>query len=468
MKLLFFQQRRLGFKRLSLRLLMVLFSLFFFFSVAQSQLLADSVVHINATVIGEYADILRQRSAQSSTTIFARSFDAAISASRGCDTLTLAYSGWNQYASYNNLASDIALSAENGLRSLSLQWISSVSWVDYSATALFPFSLAVLPLHYNVWIRLKPLGKVFMPLFTYERLPTSFTSGLGVKDFSFPLNEQSISSAWNLTLQSQPIEFMEGLFSWGKSITTTAGEAKGYSSPLDWDKQTFSAQLKIYPEAKSSVWIDWSRSDGKGEMHLSKDGLLFGDLAYGTFIFNQWKAGASKIIFSLPMLCEYSYYQWKVYGVGHIESWPFTSIASTVFDNRLYYIIDGAIDIHQVIGNITVSCGIWNIKPSIGLLYILPNVSLKHWEPDFLVFGIKNAKDELFSIQQCWLLLLGCEIDFSVFSMHVTVQVEQYIPVSTRNRKKPVITVEPSTPVISSTPSSTDGGRWIRLEILLP
>jgi hypothetical protein len=461
------QQCRLGHTRLSLRLLVILLSLFCISSISRSQL-TDSLIHIKTTVSGEYTDIVRQRSHQSSTTIFARSFDATISASRGCDTLTLVYSGWNQYASYNNLASAIALSAENGLRSLSLQWISSVGWLDYSATAFFPFSHTFLPLHYGAWIRLKPFGKTFMPMLTYERLPTSFTSGLGLKDFSFSLDEHSFNSAWSVKLQSQPIEFMEGSFSWGKNITTTMGEADEYSSPLDWNTQTFSAQLKIYPEARSSVWIGWKRSDGKGEIHLIKDGLSFGDLAYGTFIFNRWQAGASKNIFSLPISCEYNYYRWEEHGVGHIESWPFTPVASTVFDNRLYYIFDGTIDVHQVEGITTVACGVWNIKPSFGLLYILPDVSLRHWEPDFLIFGVKNAKDEPFSIQQCWLLRLGCEVDFSVFSVRVALQMEQYIPISVKDREKLNSAVGPSTPAVSSTPSSTDGGRWIRLEILLP
>jgi hypothetical protein len=461
------QQRRVSCNKLSLRLLVILLLLFCISSISRSQLV-DSLIHIKTTVSGEYADIVRQRSHQSSTTIFARSFDAKISASSGCDTLALVYSGWNQYASYNNLASAIALSAENGHRSLSLQWISSVGWLDYSATAFFPFSHTVLPLHYGAWIRLKPYGKTFMPMLTYERLPRSFTSGLGVKDFSFPLNEQSLSSAWNVTLQSQPIEFMEGTFSWGKNITTTMGEADGYTSPLDWNTQTFSAQLKIYPEERSSVWIGWERSEGKGEMHLTKDGLSFGDLAYGTFIFNRWQAGVSKIVFSLPISCEYNYYRWEGNGVGHIESWPFTSVASTVFDNRLYYIIDGTIDVHHVEGSTTVACGVWNIKPSLGLLYVLPNALLRHWEPDFLVFGVKNAREEPFSIQQCWLLRLGCEVDFSVFSMYVALQMEQYIPISLKDRKKPDSVVGQSTPAMSSTPSSADGGRWIRLEILLP
>jgi hypothetical protein len=467
MKLNSIQQCRLGNTRLSLRLLVILLSLFCISSISRSQL-ADSLIHIKTIVSGEYADILRQRSDQSLTTIFARSFDATISASRGCDTLTLAYSGWNQYASYNNIASAIALSAENRLRSLSLQWISSVGWLDYSATAFFPFSHAFLPLHYRAWMRLKPFANVFMPMLTYERLPSSFTSGLGLKDFSFPLDEQSISSAWNVTLQSQPIEFIEGLFSWGKNITTTMGEANGYSSPLDWNTQTFSALLKIYPEARSSIWIGWERNDGKGKIHLTKDDLSFGDLAYGTFIFNRWRAGASKIVFSLPTSCEYNYYRWEGHGVGHIESWPFTSLASTVFDNRLYYIIDGRVDVHQVEGSTTIACDIWNIKPSFGLLYILPDASLSHWEPDILVFGVKNAKEEPFSIQQCWLLRLGCEVDFSVFSMYVALQVEQYIPISVTEREKSNNAVGPSTPAVSSTLSSTDGGRWVRLEIRLP
>jgi hypothetical protein len=463
----FIQRCRVGRTKLSLRLCEILLFLFCVSAILRSQLI-DSLIHVRTDVSSEYSDIIRQRSDHSSTTIFARSFDATISASRGCDTLALAYSGWNQYSSYNNHASEIALSTNNGLRSLSLQWISSFGWLDYSAKALFPFSRAVLPLHYSAWLRVMPFGQIFTPMFSYERLPTSFTSGLGLKDFSFPLDEHSVSSAWNITLQSQPLEFMEGLFSWGKNITTTKGEAAGYSSPLDWNTQTFSTQLRIYPEERSSVWIGWKRNEEKGEMHLAKDDLSFGDLSYGRFYFNRWYAGANTFAFSLPILCEYSYYRWKVYGFGHIESWPFTSLASTVFDNRLYYSISGIIHVHQVEGSTTVTSGVWNIKPSFGLLYIVPDVSLRRWEPDFLVFCIKNVKEEPSSIQHCWLLRLGCEVNFSVLSLSVALQMEQYIPISVTDRNKQDSAGGPSTPSVSSTPSSTDGGRRIRLRILLP
>ncbi len=467
MKLRSVLMRRLGYSRPDLRLLVIILSLSCISSTLRSQSM-DSLIHVGTQVSSEYLYIIRLRSDHSSTTIFARSFDATISVSSGSDTLALLYSGWNQYASYNNHASEIALSTNNGLRSLSLQWISSVGWLDYSANAIFPFSRKIFPLSYSAWIRFNPFDKKFTPMFSYERLPTSSSSGLGLKDFSFPLNEHRISSAWNIKLESQLFEFIEGSFLWGKNISTITGESVWYSTPLDWNMQTLSAQLKIYPDENSSLWIGWKRREEKGEMHFTKDGLPFGDLAYGKFIFNHWQAGVNKVIFSLPVTCEYDFYRWILYGVGHFESWPFTTMAAAVFDNRLYYTIDGIMDVHQIESSTTFAWGEWNIKPSFGLLYILPDFSWRQWEPDFLVFCIKNAKEEPFSIRQCWMLRLGCEVKFRVFNLNIAMQLEQYIPISTDEREKQTSSTAPSIPADSGTPSSADGGRRIRLEVILP
>jgi len=342
-----------------------------------------------------------------------------------------------------------------------------LGWLDYSAKVIFPFSIKAFPLQYSAWIRINPFDKIFIPSLSYERLSISSVSGLGLKDFTFPLDENCISSAWNIMLQSKPLEFIEGSFSCGKNISTTGNEATGYSSPLDWNIQRLSALLKIHPEESSSVWLGWKRREEKGEMRFIKNGLLFGDLAYGKFIFNNWQAGASKIILSLPVSCEYNFYRWVVYGVGHFESWPFTAMAASVFDNRLYYTIDGMIDVHQIESGITFMQSGWNFKPSIGLLYILPDLSWRQWEPDFLSSCIKNAKEEPFSILQCWMLRIGFEVNLSVLDMNIAVQMEQYIPISSKEREKHSGGTGPSTPVAPGTLSSTDGGRRIRLEVVL-
>jgi len=306
-------------------------------------------------------------------------------------------------------------------------------------------------------------------VFSYERLPILSVSGLGLKDFSFPLNDNCISSAWNITLQGQSSEFIEGSISWGKKISTTMNKAVWYSSPLDWNIQTHSAQLKIYPDENSTIWIAWKREQERGEMRFNKDGLSFGDLAYGKYIFNNWQAGLRKTIFMLPMYCKYDFYRWVVYGVGHFESWPFTPLAASVFDDRFYYTLDGIVDVHQIQSSATVALDGWNIKPSLDLLYILPDLSWRQWEPNYLEFCIMNAKEEPFSIQQCWMLRLGCEVNFSVLNMNINVQMEQYIPVYTEERQVQAgSNSEPGDPAVSSTLSSIDGGRRIRLEVILP
>jgi hypothetical protein len=426
----------------------------------------DSVIHIATVVSSEYTDALRQRSDKYNTTIFARSFDVKVSASRGNDTLTILYSGWNQYISYNNYTWSISSALDNGFRSFALKWISSIGWFNYSGTLLFPLSHYSEPFYYGGRIRLYPIGSALTGAIEYERMPLVYSSGLGLKDFMVPLNQSGPIIEWKATLQSQPVKFLEGIFSCGESITKSDIKMEEYSLPLDWCTRTLAAQVSLHLAAQSSFWIGWSEKEGNGNVLLTKDGLMFGDLAKGTLIYDIWRLGGMMMVYSLPLTCEYNYHQWELHGVGHLESWPFTPLASTVFSNRLYYALDGKFDLHQLKSSTAITLGGWHVEPALSVLYLLSDGSIKHWEPGFLVFGVKNADEEPFSIERCWLLQLGCQFIFPLFDWKAAVQVEQLIPISVRYHEEQI---SPGAPSVPSKPSvSTDGGRRIQLTIFIP
>ncbi|MBN1397115.1 MAG: hypothetical protein JXA06_03695 [Bacteroidetes bacterium] len=467
MNLQFTNQRRPILYKFGLRIFLCLLSVFCFSLQARSELI-DSLTNISTKISGGYSDIIRQKTGHSSAMVFARSFDAAVSISRGKDSLVLAYSGWNQYASYNNYSTEVALSTNNGLRSFSLEWISSFRWINYSAQLLLPLSKKIFPAYYSAKIQLDPFDNIFMPEFYYERVPVTSGSGLGLKDFSFPLNNNCISNAWNIALNSSPAEIIEASASWGKRISVMQGLPVWYSSPFDWKNQVLSAGLKIRPEEKLSIWAEWNRSEEKGEMSFAKEGLEFGDLAYGQYTYYHWQAGVEGILFSLPFSVEYDFYKWNFYGVGHFEPWPFTTLASTVFGNRLYYKIFGDIRVQKIEAVTLFAKAKWIIKPSLGILYIRPNFLWRQWETDFLVFGIKNIKEYPLSTQQSWMLKLGCGVSFSLLDLNVRLKAEQYISVHTKDREKKSGAGEPDNTAAPGAPSSTDGGRWIYLEVIIP
>jgi hypothetical protein len=468
MNFFFLQRYRLGRTGSSLLLLISLSFLFFLASCAQGQSV-DSLIHVSAAVSTEYADIIRKRSDQSSMTVFMREFDASITAVRGFDTLILGYSSWNQYSSYNQHSSSIAVSAENSLRSLSLQWISSIAWIDYSGTVLIPFSYRLFPLHYRAGIRLKPVGAFFTSSFIYERIPTTFSSGLGFKDFSFPLDERSTGSAWNMELQSSPVEWMQGSFSWGKRITTTKGEAEGFSSPLDWNTQMMSAQLRFFSQEQPCAWLGWNWNDGKGKTPFAKDNLKFGSLSYGAEYFYHVYAGGKANISSIPISCNYHYRRWEGEAHGHMESWPFLSFAESIFANRITFECFGNIDIHQFESKASLNWGGCKIEPTLGILYIIPDISLLYREYDLPPIVKKVTRDE-FSIQNCWLLQIKCQVEFPIFHLRVALELEQYIPIIVKDRQIAGSAGSPSTAKTQSTTSNTlnDGGRRLHLQVFLP
>ena len=442
-----------------------------FLSITSPESFGQSIdtTKISGKIGTEYFDIFRQRSDRLSTTIYARSYDATISASRGCDTLTLGYSEWNQYASYNSFISLMRSAAENGLRSFSLQWTSSIGWLDYACTVLFPTSHMSAPIRsYAGWVRLKPFNRVLACTFGYEKMPVVFTSGLGLQDFHVQLNNESDITAWNITLQSQPYEYFEGTFGWGRTNTVIEKKNDGYSSELDWRSEAFLAQVKMYVNTRSSFWIGYKRAEDRGNAALSEDGLMFGYLTDGNLTLSRWLAGERTIIFSMPVSCEYRYDRWEGSGVGDIESWPFTPLAASVFStNRLYYTVKGNITVHRLESSTSFEAGHLHIEPALGLYRILTDISLNHWELQSIFF-YTNFNEEPFTIERCWLLRLGCRIDFPLFGANVAIQVEQFIPLSVKYHEEEKLTGTPISATTSGAPSSTDGGRRICLQVSMP
>jgi hypothetical protein len=449
-------------------LMSVRFLLFLSITPFDSLSQSTDTTKISGKIGIEYFDIFRQRSDQLSTTIFTRSFDATISASRGCDTLTLGYSDWNQYTSYNSYISHMNSAAENGLRSFSLQWTSSIGWLDYAGTVLVPASRILSPIRsYSGWVRLNPFSRVLTCTFGYEKMPVTFTSGLGLQDFHVQLNDENDITAWNITLQSQPYDCIDGTFAWRKTNTSIEKKNEGYSSTLDWGTETFIGQVKLYVNTRSSFWIGYKKTEDRGNAALSEDGLMFGYLTDGKLTFGRWLVGERTIIFSMPVSCEYSYDRWEGGGVGDIESWPFTPLAASVFStNRLYYTIKGNITVHRLESSTSFEAGQLRIEPALGLFRILTDISLNHWELQSLIF-YTNFNEEPFSIERCWLLRLGCRIDFPLFGAKVAMQMEQFVPLSVKYHEEQKIAGGSITPITSGIPSSTDGGRRIRLEVSL-
>jgi hypothetical protein len=416
----------------------------------------------------EYFDIFRQRSDRISSTILARSFDAALTLSKGCDTMSLVYSGWNQYGSYNSFNSQFGSAIEDGLRSFSLQWISSASgWFDYSGTLLIPVERTFFPVRsFGGWIRLKPFGEALKGLFTYEKIPASFTSGLRLEDFLVRLSDENDRAFWSIEIQARPLENLEGSFAFGKSGTVIEKTNELYSSQLDWNSESFSALLRFNFDGNSSAWLGYLKTDNKGTAALNRDGLMFGYLTDGDLARDKLYGGINAAVFTLPFSFEYSYYRWKGSGVGEIESWPFTPVAASVFSNRLYYEVNGRIDIHRIESSVSINAGNLQIEPSLGILTILSDIALKHWEPQFLVF-FNNVKIEPFSIEQSLLIRLGCGFKFRVFGVNTAVQLEQFIPLYIKYIETGQSSQGPGSTAASGGSSSTDGGRRIKVVMSL-
>jgi hypothetical protein len=428
----------------------------------------DSTVDVVITAGSNYFDVFRQKSDKSNTTILVRESFAEVSARQGKDSLTLTASSSEEYAGFSMPTSQFSASLHNSLQTLKCSYSSKLTFVQYSLAAGMVMNASSHPLYYKAALTASPFEEVLWLTLGLERLPYRYGFSVSYYDFQVPFDDAAHSTLASFTLRSKPFASLLASLAYceadGGSSPSTTEYGIG-SSDRYFGKKIFA---QYFLSLTSNVTAEFSTEEFRSDVVFNRDGQLFGDLTRGLAKHSRYVVRGSADQFNLPITLEYAFDQLSSSGTGHFESWPFTSLVSSIITNRLLYQFNGFLKVHSL--RSTAKLEVLSMPTNFEISYhrILTDIVLENWQPEFLAFGMKNYASNPFSIKDIQLLKLGIETTILTRLAEITAQIEQYVPIAITYRRQESVSVLPGEPPAPASTPQTDGGRRFGLRMKIP
>ncbi len=182
------------------------------------------------------------------------------------------------------------------------------------------------------------------------------------------------------------------------------------------------------PDPTHRIALEGAYREFRLDGGTSLDGQSFGTLGRGRLYSSHVALRAAVNVFHRPTDIEAGAF--RVYGsiAGALESWPFTSLASTVFQNRLNFRSEAAVAGYWLRGSTDVTSGSWYLRPAASIVRLRTNAATDHWEPEFLVFGVRNFRSDPLNMVSMWLTGISLTAEVPFGPVVITLEAEQFIP----------------------------------------
>jgi len=159
----------------------------------------------------------------------------------------------------------------------------------------------------------------------------------------------------------------------------------------------------------------------------------------------------------------YNYYKGSI--VGNIQSWPFTSVLTSLIANRINYRLTGHIYLFGINAQKRFTFSKFSFKPELSFYQVLPEVTLDTWQPSYLVFGIKDFTRNILPIRKALLGKISFLTTYELNYCSFTLEAGQFIPLKVVKKELPIGETIPGGVVVQAKPGKTDGGRWVVLSM---
>ncbi|MFA5832413.1 MAG: hypothetical protein WDA22_02945 [Bacteroidota bacterium] len=435
---------------------------FFLFILLIDPLTAQSdsgyTFHISSG--SSYFDIFRQRSINSRTIAFSKESFAYLAAMSGKESLSVAIRTFEHYAAVNQYRSKFTSSFSNELQTIGLLYANSLSFFNYLLELTAPLNTSSMEMKYRVSIGVDPFNGLLDAGISLQRNPFQYTTALTFQDFIVPFRDLPPITTVSYTIRSKPFSDFRTEIDYIESDGTDFTISNLYG--MNFDFHSFGKKIAVHYTflESSSLTAEIETEEYRTELTFKKNNISFGDFVDGSGKHSRYMAGILTKVFGTPISAEYSFGQLSVAGLGQVESWPFTTLAASIITNKLNYQLSGTLKHHALATSADFVFETSTLTTKLSYHRILPDAVIEHWEPEFLVFGMKNFTRTPFSISDIHLVGLGVQYQVSFDRFTISALLDQYIPLSITYRKSiPSITPAPGVPSsVSSTPK-TDGGR---------
>ncbi len=437
---------------------------FFFCSSLVSAQVQNDLPWFHGEAGTSYFNIVKQKSPNSTATIFFRESFARLAYGTSDDSIDVSVSSSRLYGNYGHPGSSWSVSLQNDVNMISAGWNSRFSFLEYhiGANALIQ-SLKVVP-GFSLRLTAKPVGDFFSVGGEYVRTNEAIHSTLEFHDFFVPFGQQRSNNRFTFFVGIQSVEkFRLGFSSFTQSerFPSTSDE---YTADFSNTTTGNSFSFVVQPIRSIALFGTFTIAEERPDVVLNRDALSFGSFPAGEYSLYSIDAGVHAKIFSLPASMRYRRNEFRLKGAGVVESWPFTSLAASVIANRLVFTLNGTMTVQNlgIAADVLSSFGL--IRPEIGYCVLQPEYTLKHWQPEFLVFGAKAMAYESSSINALHLieLALGCTIP--LFGGRLELSALQFIPVAIQYETHPSKQGETVIEVKrDAKTNSVDGGRFVQI-----
>ena len=434
------------------------FFLLLIFSVSYSQ--PDSGYSYHLSGGSEYFDLYRQRSENSRTIVFAKNSFVAFSAVSSTDSLLFSFNTTENYAAVNQQRSKFSTSLNNGRQNLDLMYSSSWTYINYALSIGTALNTSSRQLNYKISVSADPFDRILSGGISFERSPIHFTTSILFQDFFVPIQEDPLSTNISYTIQSRPFEDFSTRIDYYDSDGMNDKRESVYE--VNSNHRTIGKKLYLqYILRETSIFSTEIETDEfRTELIFKKNDLSFGDLVKGFGKYSHYRVSFHTEELKLPISVKYSFDQLSLSGLGHFESWPFTTLAASIITNRLNFQLSGFIKHYSLETTADFQFEASSLSASLSYHRILPDAVLEHWEPEFLVFGEKNFTRNPFSISDIHLIGIGIHYGIPFGNVSISAYLEQYLPLSITYRGTiSTASPSPSVPATTSPSQSTDGGR---------
>jgi hypothetical protein len=434
------------------------FFLLLVFSVSYSQ--SDSGYIYSISGGSEYFDLFRQRSENSRTTVFSKNSFAEFSAASGSDSISIALHTSEHYAAVNQKATKFSSSFGIKKQNIDIRYSAQYSFINYAISVGSALNTASRQLNFKVSVMADPFDQLLIGGISLERSPFHYNTSVLFQDFFVPLHDVPQTSNISYMIRSRPFQDFYTEIDYYDTDGENSNLANEYGTALHYNTMGKKLMFRYSFSGSTVLTAKAGTVEFRTDLVLKKSDLSFGDLVKGFGKYSHYTVGIHTDELNLPISVTYSYSQLALSGIGHIESWPFTTLAASIITNRLNYQLSGLIKHHSVEATTDFHFASSSLSAVLSYHRILPDAALEHWEPEFLVFGVKNFTRNPFSISGIHLAGIGFHYEIPIGNISISAYLEQYLPLFiTYRRTISTASPSPSEPAATSSAPTTDGGR---------
>lgn len=412
------------------------------------------------TAGSSYDDIFRQTTDFSRTLIFQRHSFASLSAVKNDDSLSISIAGKTQYAAYAQHRTSLTGALNNSFYDIALSYTTSLSFFRTSGTIGKTVNEFSDDWNYGFSISADPFNRRLTAEISFERSSLRIGTSMLFKDFFVPLVGAPDHNTVSYTITLTPLNDISGTIHYFDASVSSADKTDPFSVKPSLSFFGKTILVEYFWEELLPIVAEFSTMEMQSDLRIYKDRLTFGYLNDGSVKFSRYRAGASLNGNRLPMTMEYLYEQAAFNGFGHVESWPFTSLAASIITNRFHYQFSGMVKHHALNLSTLFHFGATSQLTTV-LSYhrILPDAAFEQWEPEFLVFGMKNYARNPFAIIDAHLAGIALQLTLPIRDVECTFIVKQYLPLSLMYRDRGPTAPSPAPVQPANAVTMTDGGR---------